>query len=271
LNNIVLSVIKNNPIGVFDSGIGGLSIARQIRETLPNEDLIYVADTLHAPYGEQTSEYIVNRSLAMANYFVERQVKAIVVACNTATTSAIQKLRERYDIPIVGVEPGTKPAALHSNSGVIGVLATSGTLATESFRRLLERTAGPVKVELQACPDLVLQVESLELDSAQTRVVVNNYVSPLLSKGVDHIVLGCTHYNFLESLIKEVAGSQVNIVNTAKAVVNQLQRKLEDHDLLNNRSEVGNYEFYTSGEEFWFRKQIEVLWGTSSFVYNLPV
>lgn len=267
----MLSVIKNNPIGVFDSGIGGLSVARKIREMLPNEDLIYVADTLHAPYGEKTSQHIVNRSLAMASYFVERRVKAIVVACNTATTSAIQKLREQYAIPIVGVEPGTKPAALHSNSGVIGVLATSGTLATESFRRLLERTAGPVKVELQACPDLVLQVESLDLDSEQTRVVVTNYVAPLLSKGVDHIVLGCTHYNFLESLIKDVAGSQINIVNTAAAVVNQLQRKLKDHDLLNDRNELGSYEFYTSGEALRFRRQVEVLWGTSSLVYNLPL
>lgn len=262
-------MISNLPIGVFDSGIGGLSIAKRIRDTLANESILYVADTRYAPYGDKSNEFIIQRSVAIANFLVKRGVKAIVVACNTATTSAIHQLRALHKIPIIGVEPGTKPAALNSKTGVVGVLATPRTLATESFDLLLKRTTGPVRVELQACPDLVMQVESLDLDSKETISLVESYVTPLLEKGVDHIVLGCTHYNYLEAVIAQIAGPNVSIVNTVQAVTNQVARQLNHFRLLNRSGTPGYNEFWTSGDSKTYKTQIEKLWGDCEQVYEL--
>ena len=252
---------NNNPIGVFDSGIGGLSIAKKVRDILKNENIIYVADTRHAPYGEKSDEFICQRAIEISDFLIERGAKAILVACNTATTSAIQKLRATHNIPFIGVEPGTKPAALNSKCGKVGVLATSRTLVTESFERLVKRTSGPVSVELQACPELVLQVEALNFDGVETIEAVNKYLAPLLQKGVDHIVLGCTHFNYLETTIAKAAGPAIKIVNTAQAVANEVLRQLEKNDILNGSDEIGNNEFWTSGSTLIFSEQIETLWG----------
>jgi len=262
-------VKSNNPIGVFDSGIGGLSIAQQIRDSLPKEDIIYVADTFNAPYGEKSNEFIIQRSLAITDYLVQRGAKAIVVACNTATTAAIQQLRSIYEIPIVGVEPGTKPAALNSKSGVVGVLATPRTLATQSFERLLERTSGSVKMELQPCPDLVHQVEILALEGPETELLVNRYLKPLLERGADHIVLGCTHYNFLDTMIRKLSGPNVTVINTVKAVTNQVVRQLETHQLVRRDENRGKIEFWTTGNREKFQIQIDSLWGQGYAVDQL--
>src|SRR5690606_34331294 len=188
-------------IGVFDSGVGGLSVLREIRAQLPAEDLLYVADSGAAPYGERTEEFIRGRVRAIVEFFLRRQVKAIVVACNTATAVAVELIRSQYDIPVVAVEPAVKPAAALTKSGVIGVLATSRTLSSERFARLAGNYGEGVTVLLQACPGFVEQVEKGELDSVETRGLVQRYVGPLIDQGVDTLVLGCTHYPFLRAAI----------------------------------------------------------------------
>lgn len=173
---------NSSAIGLFDSGIGGLSIARKVRELLPSENILYVADALHAPYGDKENSFLLERMSAVTEFLLSRGAKAVVVACNTATTSAIAKLRTQYPVPIIGVEPGIKPAALCSRTGVIGVLATPGTLKTHSFVNLAERYASGVKIELQPCPDLAAQIESLSFDSDRTIELLKRYISPLIEK-----------------------------------------------------------------------------------------
>ncbi|MBF6058868.1 glutamate racemase [Thiomicrorhabdus heinhorstiae] len=249
------------PIGVFDSGIGGLPIAKQIRELLPNENLIYVADTWHAPYGEKGEDYILQRSLAVTDFLISHDVKAIVVACNTATMVSIKTLRERYDLPFIGVEPGVKPAAIHTQSGVIGVLATEKTLSSHAFDSLAKRVAGNVQVEIQPSPKLVRLVENLELNSAQASFAVEEYVQPLIEKGADTIILGCTHFAHLAPVIREVAGSEVSVISTELAVAREVVRRLECENLLSKENLSGANAFFSNGEVALFQKQISHLWG----------
>ncbi len=250
-----------NAIGIFDSGVGGLSIAHRIREALPNENLLYIADSAHAPYGEKTEAYISERASSIIQFLLTKKAKAIVIACNTATVSSIQKLRSRYSIPIIGVEPGIKPAAFKSSSGVIGVLATTQTLKSTSFNTLTKNFSSKVSVIVQPCPGLVEQVEALNLSGEKTEALVQKYVQPLLLKGADNIVLGCTHYAFLVPIIKKVAGSNVNIINTDTAIAKETVRRLNVEDLLSTSREPGNYEFWSSGDHYVARKQFSLLWG----------
>lgn len=260
---------RNHPIGIFDSGIGGIAIARKIRELLPAESILYVADTQHAPYGEKSDDYILQRSVAITDFLIAHQAKAIVVACNTATTSCIAQLRARYDIPFIGVEPGVKPAVLHSQSGVVGILATPKTLTTRSFSSLTERFSSQVKVEVMPCPDLVTQVEALGLAFNEAEPVVRKYVAPLLAKGADTLVLGCTHYSHLAPVIAAVAGPQVRIVSTEEPVAREARRRLESAGLLCDSQQAGNACFYTSGSLPLFQQQVARLWGASSAVLPL--
>lgn len=260
---------NSSAIGLFDSGIGGLSIARKVRDLLPSENILYVADSLHAPYGDKADSFLLERMSAVTGFLVSRGAKAIVVACNTATTSAIAKLRSQYSVPIIGVEPGVKPAALYTRTGVIGVLATPGTLKTHSFFSLAERYAQGVKIELQPCPDLASQIESLSFDSDRTISLLRRYIFPLIEKRVDTIILGCTHYNHLSHLIAEIAGAGVTIVNTETAVANQVVRRLTAEGLLAADNGVGRDEFWTSGTLDIYRNQIEKLWGQSNNIFQL--
>ena len=257
------------PIGIFDSGIGGLSIARRIRELLPNENLLYVADSIHAPYGEKSEHYIQQRSDAIPRFLMENQAKAIVVACNTATVSAIRQLRADYTLPIIGVEPGIKPAALQSKSGVIGVLATSQTLKSESFNNLSRLFSENVRVEIQPCPGLVEQIEALELDSEATQTLVARYVQPLIQKGADHIVLGCTHYAFLAPLIRRAAGAHVEVINTDMAVARETVRRLQMHNLLSDSPQAGSASFWSSAERPLAHRQLSELWGERVTVHPM--
>jgi len=260
---------NSSGIGLFDSGIGGLSIARKVRDLLPSENILYVADSLHAPYGDKADSFLLERMKAVTEFLLSRGAKAVVVACNTATTSAIAKLRCQYPVPIIGVEPGIKPAALCSRTGVIGVLATPGTLKTHSFVNLAERYASGVKIELQPCPDLAAQIESLSFDSGRTIALLKRYISPLIEKKVDTIILGCTHYNHVSHLIAELAGPDITIVNTETAVANQVVRRLTAEGLLAADNRVGRDEFWTSGALDIYRNQIEKLWGQSDDVFQL--
>jgi glutamate racemase len=254
-------MINGNPIGIFDSGVGGLSIARRIRELLPNENLLYIADSVHAPYGEKSKTYIDQRAFSIVQLLLERNAKAVVVACNTATVSSIQALRSKHTVPIIGVEPGVKPAALNSRSRIIGVLATAQTLKSTSFNNLTKGFSANVKIEVQPCPGLMEQVEALRLDGEETESLIKKYVSPLLAKGADNIVLGCTHYSFLAPIIREVTGPDVEIINTDLAVAKETVRRLEAERLLSTSIERGNDEFWSSGPEHEAREQFSLLWG----------
>ncbi|HEY8034131.1 MAG TPA: glutamate racemase [Methylobacter sp.] len=259
-----------NPIGVFDSGVGGLSVLHEIRRALPGENLLYVADSAHAPYGDKSQQFIEDRSIAISEFLVSRNVKAIVVACNTATGAAVTTLRSRFFMPIIAMEPAVKPAAESSQSGVIGVLATSRTLASDNFVKLFARYGEDVEILGQACPGLVEQVEAGDLSGNKTRLLLEKYVLPLLERGADTIVLGCTHYPFLAPLIQEIAGSGVAVIDSAAAVARQLRRRLEVVDLLADAERVGTECFWTSGVLDKAKPLVSQLWKPDVEVYALP-
>ena len=235
-------------IGVFDSGVGGLSVLRHVRQALPDERLIYVADSGHVPYGDKSPEYIGRRSLAIAEFLIEQGADAIVIACNTATAAAASLLRSRFDIPIVGMEPAIKPAVAATRSGVVGVLATIGTLESARFAALLEKYAGNVKIVTQGCPGLVEQIERGDLEGDETRALVERYTAPLLEAGADTLILGCTHYPFLSPLIAEITGSGITLVDTGAAVARQLQRRVREELPARATNLAAVSLFFTSGD-----------------------
>lgn len=259
-----------NPIGVFDSGVGGLSVLREIRRELPGEDLLYVADSGHAPYGDKSRQMVETRSIAIAEFLMSRHTKAIVVACNTATGAAIEKLRARFPVPIVAMEPAVKPAAASTKSGVIGVLATSGTLSSSNFAKLHERFGAEVDILVQACPGLVEQVEAGDLSGDKTRALIEKYLVPLLAQQVDTLVLGCTHYPFLAPLIREIAGPTVAIIDPAAAVARELRRRLTGANLLSVENRNGTERFWTSAKPDKAQQVISQLWGVDIEVLSLP-
>ena len=251
----------DDPIGVFDSGVGGLSILRELRRQLPHEYLLYAADSKYAPYGERDRALIERRAEAIVQFLVNQGVKAIVVACNTATSVAVEGLRSRFSLPIVAIEPALKPAAVITKSGVVGVLATSRTLSSERFDHLVTQHGQGVRVLTQACPGLVEQVEKGELSGPATRSLIEHYLSPLLQQGVDTLVLGCTHYPFLVPAIKDVAGPGVSIIDPSEAVIRHLVRQLTGKNLISLREVAGTESFYTSGSEV-AKETIAKLWST---------
>jgi glutamate racemase len=266
----MLQVSGNSPIGIFDSGVGGLSVLREIRRQLPGEDLLYVADSGHAPYGDRSSRFIEARATAVADFFIGVPVKAIVVACNTVTGVAIGRLRSRCPVPIVAIEPAIKPAAQRTLSGVIGVLATSRTLCSANVSRLLALYGNDVQVLLQPCPGLVEQVEGAELFGETTAALVKRYVAPLLEKGADTLVLGCTHYPFLSPLIQTIAGPEVAVIDPAAAVARELVRRLGADDLLSCGRRPGTERFWSSGPLAQAQAVISKLWGKEAAVQSLP-
>ena len=234
-------------IGVFDSGVGGLSVLREIRKELPCEDLLYVADSAYAPYGDRPNPFIEQRAIAVAQFLIGQHAKAIVVACNTATGVAVDTLRSRFALPIVGMEPALKPAASATRSGVVGVLATTQTLTSVKFSRLLDRYGADVEVVLQACPRLVDQVERGDLSGKATLRLVEEHVRPLLDRGADTIVLGCTHFPFLTEVIQQVAGPDVLLIDPAVAVARELRRRLQGDNRLSSSTTPGSEQFWTTG------------------------
>lgn len=238
---------SNQPIGIFDSGVGGLSVLREIRRELPNETLCYVADSAHAPYGDKTQLYIEARSVAVSNFLISQQCKAIVVACNTATGAAVNVLRSTFSVPIIAMEPAIKPAAAKTQTGVIGVLATGRTLTGDNFVKLFARFGAEVEIIAQACPGLVERIETGDLTGVQTRALLEQYLQPLLAKKVDTVVLGCTHYPFVINLIQEIAGPKVTIIDPAPAVARELYRRLAAIDLLTTEASTGGERFWSTG------------------------
>ncbi|MBI5625700.1 MAG: glutamate racemase [Nitrosomonadales bacterium] len=261
---------QKKPIGVFDSGVGGLSVLREIRRELPGEDLLYVADSGHAPYGDKSSDMIETRSIAIVEFLLSRHAKAIVVACNTATGAAVETLRARFSVPIVAMEPAVKPAAAHTKSGVIGVLATNGTLGSDNFARLHERFGAEVDILVQSCPGLVERVEAGDLSGDKTRTLIEKYLAPLLAQQADTIVLGCTHYPFLATLIQEIAGPSVAIIDPASAVARELRRRLASANLLSVENRAGTERFWTSAQPEKTQPVIAQLWRVDTEVCSLP-
>lgn len=260
-----------NPIGVFDSGVGGLSVLRDIRNELPGEDLLYVADSAHAPYGEKSPEFIQARALAITEFLLQQQAKAIVVACNTATSAAAALLRARFSVPIIAMEPAVKPAALSTQTGVVGVLATRGTLLSENFAKLATRFGAHAEILVQPCPGLVEQIEAGDLAGEATKSLLIQYLQPLLDRKADTIVLGCTHYPFLVPLIREFVGHKVIIIDPAPAVARELHRRLAGANLLSAKIDGGSERFWTSAELGKTGPIMAQLWGTYLKVKSLPV
>ena len=239
--------VPADPIGVFDSGVGGVSVLREIQRQLPAEDLIYVADSAHAPYGDKSVQEIQQRAFHIVEFLLGQHAKAIVVACNTATGVAVEALRERWSLPIVAIEPAVKPAAAVTRTGIVGVLATRQTIASPRFARLAEIWANGARILPQPCPGLVEHIERGELTTERTRTLIASFVRPLIAQGADTLVLGCTHYPFVEPLIAEIAGPDVTIINPAAAVARELGRRLRESGVLAPETHVGSTSYRTSG------------------------
>ncbi len=258
--------MSSRPIGVLDSGVGGISVLKHIHALLPHENLMYVADSKYAPYGNKTPEEITARCMTIADFLIAQNVKALVVACNTATAAAIDAMRETYDLPglnfpIIGMEPAVKPAAEASKNGIIGVLATVGTLKSAQFAALLESYGRNVKVVTQACVGLVECIERGELDTPETKALIRQYTAPLLAEGADTIVLGCTHYPFVKDAIREIVGEEISLIDTGAAVAKQLKRQLEEKGLLSTSRQKAEVHFWTNSEAENAEQVTEKLWG----------
>ena len=253
-------------VGVFDSGVGGLSVLRAMRRELPHAHFLYVADSAWAPYGERPAAFVAGRAITITDFLVQQGAKAVVVACNTATGAAVEALRARFTMPIVAIEPAVKPAALQTRSRIVGVLATTGTLSSPNMSKLLANYGSDVEFVIQPCPGLADQVEKGRLTSDDTRALVKRYVQPIVDKGADILLLGCTHYPFLRPLIEEVAGPGVDVIDPAAAVARELRRRLETSGLLNGSDEAGGERFWTTGQPGDVGPILRQLWGETAVV-----
>jgi glutamate racemase len=255
----VIATNKDAPIGVFDSGVGGISVLKHIQKALPNESVIYYADSHYAPYGNQSPVFIIERARYLTEFLISKGAKAIVVACNTATAAAVSTLRQHYQLPIIGMEPAVKPAVAITKTGVIGVLATSGTLKSAQFAALLEHYGHHVQVVTQACHGLVEAIERGEIDTASTITLLRSYVQPLLDANADVIVLGCTHYPFVTTQIESIVAGKAALIDTGEAVARQLRKRLIEEDLLTLSSEP-NLTFWSNSHSPDARQIIAGLW-----------
>lgn len=258
------------PIGVFDSGLGGLSVLHELRARLPHENFVYVADSGHVPYGEKSEAFIRARALAIAGFLLAQRAKLVVVACNTATAAAVRELRAHCPVPVVGMEPAVKPAAAATRSGTVGVLATTGTLASAKFAALLARFGRDVRVLTEPCPGWVDLVERGECAGPAARAAVARHVEPLLAQGADTLILGCTHYPFLKPLIAGLAGPDVALIDTGAAVARHTHDVLAAHGLLAPAAGQGTARFHTSGDPLRLAPVLVRLWGAPAQLLPLP-
>lgn len=234
------------PIGIFDSGVGGTSIWKEIHALLPHENTIYLADSKNAPYGQKTREEIIALSVKNTELLLARDCKLIVVACNTATTNAISLLREKYEIPFIGIEPAIKPAALNSGTGTVGLLATKGTLSSSLFLKTSKDHAGEITIVEKEGIGLVPLVEAGKINSSETKRLLISYIKPMLEANMDHIVLGCTHYPYLIPVLRELLPPHVNIIDCGAAVAKQTLAVLNKENLQNPKNAPGKIQFYTN-------------------------
>ncbi len=237
---------NNNPIGVFDSGVGGISIWKEIHQLLPNESSIYLADSINAPYGQKGKQEIIDLCFKNTDLLLSKGCKLIIVACNTATTNAIKQLRATYNIPFIGIEPAIKPAALNSKTKSIGILATKGTLSSELFHNTSELYSENIKIIEQVGVGLVELIESGNIDSEEVINLLKKYLDPMIKENIDHLVLGCSHYPFLIPVIKKIIPKNISIIDSGKAVAKQVEIILSKQNSLSTNSNPSNVFFTNS-------------------------
>lgn len=241
------------PIALFDSGVGGLSILREVRQQLPNEDVLYFADQGHVPYGPRPLAEIQSFVHGIARFFIGRNAKAIVIACNAASAAGLHTIRQIFpEIPFVGMEPAVKPAAEHTQSGVIGVITTKATYQGELFASMVDRFASNIQVVAQVCPEFVTLVEAGNLDGPEVERIAQGYLRPLIEARIDELVLGCTHFPFLAPVIRRIIGERVEIVDPGPAIARQTERTVARHR--NTSKHVGRVTYFTSGDPATFRE-----------------
>lgn len=240
-------MINENPIGMFDSGIGGTSIWKEVHALMPHENTIYLADSKNAPYGLKSKDEIIALSCKNTEFLLENNCKIIVVACNTATTNAIKELRAKYDVPFIGIEPAIKPAALQSKTQKIGILATKGTLNSELFHKSVANHPDVTIIE-QIGHGLVQLIENGDMNSAEMEELLKSYLNPMVEKNIDYLVLGCSHYPYLIPQIKKIIPPQIKIIDSGEAVAKQTQKILEQNNLLNLSKRKSSQIFYTNSE-----------------------
>ncbi|WP_282090333.1 glutamate racemase [Aquimarina algiphila] len=240
--------MQKQPIGIFDSGVGGTSIWKEITSLLPHEDTIFLADSKYAPYGKRSKEEITSLSIKNTEKLLELNCKIIVVACNTATTNAIKVLRSAYNIPIIGIEPAIKPAAINTKTKKVGVLATKGTLSSELFAKTSDLYAQNIEVIEVIGTGLVELIEEGKKDTKEMRALLYSYITPMINKNIDYLVLGCTHYPYLIPILKDMLSDQVTIIDSGEAVARQTKSILIKNNLLNQKSEIGNHSLYTNSD-----------------------
>jgi glutamate racemase len=261
---------KTSPIGIFDSGVGGLSVLRAIRAQMPNESVIYFGDQGHIPYGPRPMEQIRDFSEAITNFLLERDAKIIVVACNTASAAALAYLRERFpEVKFVGMEPAVKPAAERTQTGRVGVLATPATFQGALYASVVERFANGVGLFQNTCIGLVQQIEQGNLNGAETRKILEDALHPMLEKNIDTVVLGCTHYPFVIPLIQEIVGENVRVIDPAPSVAKQAQRLLEAGKVVNESRSKGGINLFTSGDANVLKSQLPLLLDENGDELNL--
>lgn len=261
-----------SPIGVFDSGVGGLSVLRSIREQMPDEDVIYFGDQGHVPYGARSMEQIQNFSVGITKFLLKHDSKIIVVACNTASAAALKYLRATFpEVSFVGMEPAVKPAAEKTRTGKVGVLATPATFQGALYASVVERFGAEVELFQHTCPGLVGQIEKGDLDSSATRTILENALNPMLDKNIDTVVLGCTHYPFVIPLIEQIVGdaTRVRVIDPAPAVARQVRRLLDADGMLNQSGKDGRVRFFTSGDSASMKSLLPLLLGTDGEVESV--
>ncbi len=241
---------KNNPIGIFDSGIGGTSIWKEINVLLPHENTIYLSDSINAPYGQKTKEEILRLSIKNTEYLIKEKCKIIVVACNTATTNAIKYLRKNYDIPFIGIEPAIKPASIQTKTNTIGILATKGTLNSELFEKTSSTISDTINIIEQIGEGLVELIEAGKIASQEMESLLKIHLQPMLDQKIDCLVLGCTHYPYLTKSIRKIVGNSIKIIDSGEAVARQTKNILVKRNLLRLKdSKSPFFYFYTNKDK----------------------
>lgn len=240
--------MSNQPIGIFDSGIGGTSIFKEIHALLPNENYIYLADSKNAPYGNKSKEEIIQLSIKNTELLLKKECKLIVVACNTATTNAISYLRAHYQVPFIGIEPAIKPAALNTKTNVVGILATKGTLSSQLFHKTSDLYGSGIKIIEKIGEGIVPLIENGKLESQEMKSLLKGYIEPMLQANIDYLVLGCTHYPYLIPLLEDLLPKHVKIIDSGLAVAKQTKAVLNSNQLLNTSSNKSSIKFFSNGE-----------------------
>lgn len=238
--------MNNRPIGIFDSGVGGTSILKEVQKMLPNESIIYLADSKNAPYGEKSQDEITELCIKNTELLIEKGCKLIIVACNTATTNAISYLRQKYQVPFIGIEPAIKPAALNSSSKTVGVLATKGTLTSSLFHSTSDYHAKGISIIEQVGTGLVPLIEAGKVDSLEMRTLLQGFIKPMVNEGIDYLVLGCTHYPYLIPVLREMLPENVKIIDSGEAVARQTKAILIENDLMNQNEIEGSHNLFTN-------------------------